>query len=150
MWVAAQSALAIENTGLRVLLDPAVKRIAIANPEHAPYGRAAEAAMQSAGLLDTVRPKLVLGENVSQALQFVESGSADVGVVALSLAGAPAVAGKGRYWIVPAEAHPRLEQGGVIMRTAARPDAARAFRSFLLSDPARATLARFGFQLPAR
>jgi molybdate transport system substrate-binding protein len=147
LWVPASSPLAIDG-GLRVLADPAVKRVAIANPAHAPYGQAAEAAMRTAGVLPAVKSKLVLGESVSQALQFVQSGSADAAVVALSLASAGPASSAGRYWSVPEEMHPRLEQGGVIMRTAARPDAARAFRAFMLSETARATLARYGFQAP--
>jgi molybdate transport system substrate-binding protein len=88
---------------------------------------------------------LVLGDNVAQALQFVASGAADAGVVALSLAIAPAVKGTGRYWMVPADAHPRLEQGGVVLKTAARLDAARAVRAFFLGDEGRALLDRYGF-----
>jgi molybdate transport system substrate-binding protein len=148
LWVPAASRLQIETLGLNALVDPGVTRVAIANPEHAPYGRAAEAALTSAAILEAVRPKLVFGENVAQALQFVQSGSAEAGIVALSLAGAPPAALAGRYWIVPSDMHPPLEQGGVIMRGASRPDAARAFRAFLLGEPGRALLARYGFQLP--
>jgi molybdate transport system substrate-binding protein len=95
-----------------------------------------------------VKPKLVLGENVSQALQFVQSGSAEAGLVALSLAVAPPVASSGRYWLVPADAHPRIQQGGVIMRAAARQDLAQAFRTFMVEREARAVLSRYGFVVP--
>ena len=95
-----------------------------------------------------VKPTLVLGENVAQALQFVQSGSAEVGVVALSLAIAPPVKDTGRYWIVPLDLYPRMEQGGVILRTAAGADLARAVRAFLIGDEGRAILKRYGFFLP--
>ncbi len=143
--LASSSPFSVEALGLQALADPSVTRIAIANPEHAPYGRAAEAAMRKAGLLDLVRPKLVFGENVSQTLQFVQSGSAEVGIVALSLALAPRVAAEGRYWLVPSDLHPRIEQGGAIMRSARNLEVARAFRAFLLNPEGRALLQRYGF-----
>ena len=86
-----------------MLVDPRVRHVSIANPATAPYGRAAEAAMRKAGMYDRVKPKLVLGENVAQALQFVQSSSADVGVIALSLAIAPTVKDSGRFWTIPLE-----------------------------------------------
>jgi molybdate transport system substrate-binding protein len=141
VWVPAQSALD-PATALRAA---AVRHVAIANPRHAPYGRAAEAAMRSLGVYDSVEGKLVLGENVAQTLQFVESGAADVGIVALSLAIAPAVRDRGRYWQVPLEAYPKMEQGGVILKES---PAARAFRSWLLAPGGRAILERYGFYLP--
>jgi molybdate transport system substrate-binding protein len=104
--------------------------------------------MRSAGILEQVRPKLVLGENISQTLQFVQSGAADVGVIALSLARAPQVAASGRFWIVPADAHPRIEQGGVIMRGARNEAGARELRTFMLGGKARAILSRYGFDPP--
>ena len=146
LWVPASSPLDVTRLGMRALAEPAVAHVSIANPEHAPYGRAAEAAMRSSGVYDVARPKLVYGENVSQALQFVQSGSADVGIVALSLALAPAVGG--RFWEVPASDYPRMEQGGAILQWASNPEAARALRSFLLGDEARAILKRYGFSLP--
>jgi molybdate transport system substrate-binding protein len=150
VWVPAASLLDVEKNGLQVLLDPRIRHVSIANPATAPYGRAAEAAMRQAGVYDRVRAKLVLGENVAQALQFVQSGSAEVGVVALALAIAPAVKGRGRFWTVPLEMYPRLEQGGVILRSTARADEARAVRAFLIGDEGRAILERYGFSLPGR
>jgi molybdate transport system substrate-binding protein len=147
LWVPAGSTIPVAD-GFVSLTDPSVARVAIANPVVAPYGRAAEAALKSAEVYGAVEPKLVLGENVSQALQFVESGSADIGIVPLSLALAPPVAAKGRYWRVPAHAHPPIEQGGVTMRRAVRRDVADAFRAFLLSREARVILARYGFTAP--
>lgn len=145
LWVRNESPLDVQLHGFDALLDPAAAHVAIANPEHAPYGRAAEAALESAGLLDRLRPRLVLGENVSQTMQFVQGGSADAGIVALSLAMAPTVADEGRYWEVPLDSYPRMEQGGTILKTAADPEAARAFAAFMQSDAGLAILRRFGF-----
>src|SRR5271167_1989622 len=115
LWVPKDSPLDVEHKGMDVLLDPSVKKIAIANPQHAPYGRAAAAALQHYGLYEKVKARLVLGENVSQAAQFVESGNVQAGFVALAHAEAPAMRGKGKYWVVPAEAHPQLDQGVVLI-----------------------------------
>jgi len=104
LWVSKDSPLDVEHKGMNVLLDPSVKKIAIANPQHAPYGRAAVAALKHYGLYEKVTDQLVLGENASQAAQFAESGNAQVGFVALAHAMAPTMEGKGRYWIVPADA----------------------------------------------
>jgi molybdate transport system substrate-binding protein len=148
VWVPAASPIDIEHLGMRALAAPEASHVAIANPEHAPYGRAAESAMRAAGVYDAAKPKLVFGENVSQAMQFVQSGSADVGVVALSLALSPTVGSAGRFWTVPVETYPRMEQSGVILRWAADVDAARLFRSFLLDEQARVVLKQYGFSLP--
>ena len=148
LWVPVASPLDVEKNGLQVLVDPRVRHVSIANPATAPYGRAAEAAMRQAMVYDRVKPKLVLGENVAQALQFVQSGSAEVGVVALSLAIAPTVNDSGRFWTVPLEMYPRLEQGGLILRSAADADAARAVRAFLIGGEGRSILKRYGFFLP--
>lgn len=148
IWVPTSSMLDIEGRGLAALTDGSISRVAIANPEHAPYGRAAEAALRAAGIVDQVRSKLVLGENISQTLQFVQSGSADVGIVALSLALAPPVAPAGRYWLIPADLHPPIDQGGAIVRSTRSPEAAEAFRAFLLGADARVILERYGFVVP--
>nr|NLI50403.1 molybdate ABC transporter substrate-binding protein [Propionibacterium sp.] len=134
--------------GLQAVLDPGATKVAIANPEHAPYGKAAVAALTSAGLYDRVKPKLVLGENVAQAAQFVESGSAQVGIIALSLALAPPLTKAGRYAEVPLDTFPRLDQGGVVLNSAQDPAAAHRVRDFLLGDRGRAILKRYGFFLP--
>jgi len=144
VWVPQASSLEVEKNGLDVVLDPRVRHVSIANPEHAPYGRTAEAAMREANVYERARPKLVLGENVAQALQLVQSGAADVGIVAFSLAVSPTVGGSGRYWVVPERLHPRLEQGGTVLRTGAVEEA-RAFRAYLLGDAARTVFRRYGF-----
>ncbi len=144
LWVPAGSPLEIDTLGLRSLEAPGVARVAIANPEHAPYGRAAEAAMRAAGVYDQVLGKVVSGDNVSQALQFVDSGAAQAGLVSLSLALAPQMAGKGRFVEVPGALYPPIEQGGAILRWAANPDLAERFRAVLLSEAGRAILRRHG------
>src|SRR6202049_2051206 len=116
LWVPADSPLDVEHRGMNVMADASVKKIAIANPQHAPYVRAAVAAMKHVGLYEQVSDRLVLGENISQAAQFVESGNAQVGFVAMSFAASPAMQGKGKYWEIPVEAYPQLDQGVVVIR----------------------------------
>lgn len=141
VWVPAASPL---NPGT-ALQSPALRHLAIANPQHAPYGRAAEAALRSLGLYDRLQGKLVLGENVAQTLEFAQSGAADAGIVALSLALAPGVRAQGRYWEVPPQAYPKLEQGGVIVKDS---PAARDFRSWILSPAGKRILNEYGFSSP--
>jgi molybdate transport system substrate-binding protein len=146
VWVPTRSALAIERDGVPAL-DRAA-RIAIANPRHAPYGRAAEAALRRAGIWDRVHGRLVMGENVAQAAQFVQSGAADAAIIAKSLAVAPALRGAGRFWDVPADMHPPLVQGGLILPWARSRPAAEQLRDFLLGADGRELLATFGFDPP--
>jgi len=148
LWVRQESPLDPEKNGIAALSAEGVNKISIANPAHAPYGRAAVAALKSLGVYDAVESRLVLGDNVAQAAQFVESGAADVGVFALSLALAPELREVGKYWEVPLDSHPPLEQGGVILTGAEGEAAANAFRTFLLSDEGRTILREFGFLLP--
>ncbi|MCG3777521.1 MAG: Molybdate-binding periplasmic protein [Nitrospira sp.] len=148
LWVLKPSLLQIEQRGLDVLLDPTVKKIAIANPKHAPYGRAAVAAMEQAQVYERIKNKLVLGENVSQTAQFVESGAADIGVIALSLALAPPMQVVGRYKEIPNEAHPPLVQGAALLTGASHQVEAQAFLSFLQSAEGQAIMTRYGFVVP--
>ena len=141
VWIPAASPL----DPATALGDARVHHIAIANPQHAPYGRAAEAALHSMGLYEKAQPKLVLGEDISQTFEFVESGAADVGIVALSLALAPAARGKGRYWEVPLAYYPRIEQAGLILKDSAD---ARAMCAFLTGANGRAILKKYGFYVP--
>lgn len=134
------------SAGLPVLADARVRTVAVANPRHAPYGRAAMAALRRTGMEDAVAPKLVLGENVAQAAEFVRSGNADAGVVALSLVLSEPLRGIGRWSEVPPDAFPTLEQGGVVLSRAADPEAARHVRDLLLGHAGRAVLARYGFR----
>lgn len=150
LWAPVSSPLDVEHDGLQALTRGSIAHIAIANPEHAPYGRAAVAAMQAAGVYDAARTRLVLGESVAQAMQFVQSGAADAGLVALSLTLAPNVTGRGRLFEIPVSTYPRLEQGGTILKWAADVDAARALRGFLLSADGQAILKQYGFSMPGR
>ena len=148
VWVRTNSPIDPAKLRVESLKHQSVRKIAIANPRHAPYGMAAVAAMQKLGVYEAVKANLVFGENISQSAQFVESGSVDIGIIALSLAIAPAMKDKGRYWEVPLDAYPRLEQGGVILSWARNPEGARKFRSFILSEPGKAVLRRYGFSMP--
>jgi molybdate transport system substrate-binding protein len=150
VWVPKGSSLDVEGQGLRALLAPEACRIAIANPRHAPYGRAAEAALRMLGLLEALQPRLVYGENVAQAAQFAQTGAADAGILALSVVLAPALHESGRHVEVPRDAYPTITQAGLILRWARDREAARAFRDFLLGPEGRAVLERHGFGLPGR
>lgn len=147
VWVPKGSPLPVEQRGMEALREPAAQRIAIANPQHAPYGRAAEAAMKSLGVYDAVEDKLVLGENIAQTAQFVQSGAADAGIIALALALAPAMKAQGSYWEVPLDTYPRMEQGGAILKNAKDAELARSFRDYLLGAEGTTLLKRYGFSL---
>jgi molybdate transport system substrate-binding protein len=148
MWVKHDSRLDVAQ-GFEALREATVKKIAIANPKHAPYGRAAVAALRKAGLYEEVKDHLVYGENISQAAQFVESGAADIGIIALSLALAPSMKVAGRYWEIPSEMHPPIEQGVVMLSGGKNRGAAKAFLSCLQSAEGQAIMARYGFVVPA-
>ncbi len=135
--------------GLAVVADARVRRVAIANPQHAPYGRAALAALRHDGLDAAVRPRLVLGENVSQAAQFVQSGNAQVGLIALSLAVAPAMRGDTVHVEVPAASHPPIRQGAIVVSASRHKIAAAAWLAFLRRPDTVALLVRHGFAPPA-
>lgn len=132
------------------LASPEFKRVAIANPNHAPYGMRAVEALKSAKVWDKVEPKLALGENIAQTAQFVESGAADAGIVALSLVTSPALAGKGAYTLIDATLHAPLQQAFIVARHGKDNPLARAFTEFSRSPEAVAILRRYGFTLPAR
>jgi molybdate transport system substrate-binding protein len=148
LWVPADSPLDVEHKGMSTLLDPSVKKIAIANPQHAPYGRAAVAALKHAGLYDQISDKLVLGENISQAAQFAESGNAQVGFVALAHASAPSMQGKGKYWEVPADFYPPLAQGVVVISHSQHRKEAADFVAYMKTKEATDLLRKYGFTVP--
>ena len=129
------------------VLDASVQKIAIANPQHAPYGRAAVAALKHAGMYDRVADRLVLGENVSQAAQFVESGNAQAGFVALAHAVAPAMHGKGKYWEVPADTYPPLAQGVVLLSRSQHRKEAAQFLEYIKTKEAAELFRKYGFKL---
>jgi molybdate transport system substrate-binding protein len=148
LWVPASSPLDVERQGMAILLDSSVKKIAIANPEHAPYGRAAVAALKHAGLYDRLSDRFVMGENVSQAAQFAESGNAQAGFVALAHALSPAVKSLGKFWVVPADYYPPLEQGVVVLSRSQHKKEAADFLQYLKTKDASETLHKYGFTLP--
>jgi len=150
LWVPKDSPLDIEHNGIQVLLDPFVKKIAVANPQHAPYGRAAIATLKHFDLYQKVAGRLVLGENVSQAAQFVESGNAQAGFVAKAHAMASAMRDKGKYWIVPADAYPMLAQGAVLLSRSPRRQDAAAFLEYVKSAEVKAVFQRYGFSVSER
>ena len=145
VWLPSRAGLKVNELGLKALLEPGVKRIAIANPEHAPYGRAALSLFEKAGVLEALKPKLVYGENVSQAAQFALT-AADAGVIALSVALTPAMQNAGSYWLAPLESHDRLNQEYGVIAGRNRPEVLAFYRS-IGSKPARAVLERYGFLL---
>jgi molybdate transport system substrate-binding protein len=148
LWTGNESHLDLSK-GLEILREPTIKKIAIANPKHAPYGRAAVAAMEHFKVYDQVKDRLILGENISQAAQFIESGACDIGIIALSLAAAPAMKSKGTYWEVPAEAHSSLEQGAVILKSSKNQEAARQFLEFIKGPDGQEIMKRYGFIVPS-
>ena len=129
---------------------PAVQKLAIANPTTAPYGRAALQALDRLGLTAVAQPKIVTGENITQTAQFVETGHADAGFVALSLVLSPKLKDKGRWTEVPAGLHATLEQGVVVTNRGATNPAAARYLAFLKSDSARKIFERYGYALPAK
>ena len=148
LWVPSVSTLDLQKGGMEVLLDPFINKIAVANPKHAPYGRAAVAALKKLSLYERIEGKLVYGDNVAQTAQFVDTGAADIGLIPLSLAKAPAMRDKGRYADVPPDSYPRLDQGGVVLTWVQDRAAADAFRGFMTSDEGKALLRRYGFIVP--
>jgi molybdate transport system substrate-binding protein len=148
IWVPSGSKLDL-GSGMKALLDPSVKKIAIANPQHAPYGQAAVAAMQREKIYDKLKDKFVLGENISQTASFVVSGAADVGIVALSLALSPNMKDKGRYAEVPSEEYPPIEQACVILRSSKNKDVAGQFLSFIKTGAISDVLKNYGFDVPS-
>jgi molybdate transport system substrate-binding protein len=148
LFVASTSSLRIEQ-GLKVLLDSSVKKIAIAEPAHAPYGQAAVAALKSWGLYDKVSRKIVAGENVAQAASFVTSGAADVGIIAMSLALLPSARSQSRFSEIPADEYPPIVQACVILKSSKTQTAATRFVSYVRGPEASKILQRYGFEVPA-
>jgi len=126
------------------LARPEVKRIAIANPDHAPYGLAAQQALQRAGILDAVKAKLVYGDNIRQTLQYGETGNVDVAIVALSLS----LQSKGRWVLIPEDQHDPIDQALAVIKTTHNEPAARAFASFISGPKGKEILGKYGFAFP--
>ena len=147
IWMPSDARVDLASRGWKVLLQPNVEKIAIANPEHAPYGRAAVDALRNAGIYEQVRGKLVYGENIAQAAQFVASGNAQAGIIALSLAISPAMQA-GQRFEIPTNMHLPIEQAAVILKDAKDKEGARAFLAFVKSSTGRKILESYGFTLP--
>jgi molybdate transport system substrate-binding protein len=145
LWSASRDA---SKLTLPDLLDASIAHIAIANPKHAPYGKRAEEALRSSKLWEKVEAKLVYGENIAHTAQFVQTGNAQIGIIALSLALNPELATKGGYWLIPDALHQPLEQGFVITARAKNNALAKRFADYMASRPARGVMAKYGFVLP--
>lgn len=144
IWAPTSSPIDVAKNKWNALLDTRVQKIAIANPSLAPYGRAAVAALQRAGMYEQVKAKLVYGENISQAAQFVQSGNAQAGVIAHSLVRSPGMR-DGKVWEIPPDMHPPIEQGVVVLKGAKNKAAALEFLNFIKSATGRTILEKHGF-----
>jgi len=142
LWTRSDSPLKLER--VEDLAKPEVRRIAIANPEHAPYGEAARQALQSAGIWERVSPRLVFGENISQTLQYAETGNVDAAIVALSLS----VNSKGRWVLISEQLHQPLNQALAVIRGTRHEAEARRFATFINSPQGRSVMRKYGFILP--
>ncbi len=135
---------------LEALLSDKVRKIAIANPDHAPYGRAAVAALQHFGIYDRVKSKLVLGENVSQTAQFAQSGNADVAFIALAQALSETMKRDGHWVALPRDSYPYIEQAGMVVRRSRNKPEALRFLDFMRSPEGQSILREFGFETPTK
>jgi molybdate transport system substrate-binding protein len=142
--LATTRASGLKLTALTELRDPRVRHVAIANPGHAPYGKAAEEALRAVGIWEAVRPKLVYGENIRHTLQFLQSGAAEAGLVALSIANVPEI----DFVVIDAALHAPLNQSVAVVRRSPRPELALAFIQFVNGPEGRPIMKRFGFLLP--
>jgi molybdate transport system substrate-binding protein len=150
VWYSKNSHLHLSRTdlgkGMKLLLDPRIKKIAIANPNHAPYGKAAVAALQNEGIYDLVKSKFVTGDNISQAAEFAQTGAADVGIIALSLAGSPQLRAMGDYFAVPKSDYPALVQSLVIVKDSNDKAQAEKFKAVVLDQKNKTLFTQFGFE----
>jgi molybdate transport system substrate-binding protein len=147
LWLPANSKCNPQTEKWNCLLKPEISKIAIANPAHAPYGRAAIAALQSAHIYDHVRTRFVLGENIAQAAQFAQSGNAQAGILAYSQMRAPAMR-DGKQWVIPGDNYPSIEQTAVVLKASREKSTAESFVTFVIEGPGRKLLEQFGFQPP--
>ncbi|PPC97053.1 molybdate ABC transporter substrate-binding protein [Methylotenera mobilis] len=145
LWSATMEA---NKMSLDSLTSSKISHIAIANPKHAPYGKRAEEALRASRLWERVEPKLVYGENIAHTAQFVQTGNAQVGIIALSLALNPALANKGGYWLIPDTLHAPLEQAFIITKRAQGNDLAKKFADYMRSSATRTIMTKYGFVLP--
>jgi len=142
--VLATKSAALRALQLRDLVGPAIRRFAIANPEHAPYGMAAKQALESEGIWDRLQPKIVFAENIRQALQFLQAGAVDAAIVALSVAKDPEV----RYTLIEEKSHQPLDQAVAVLKSSKRRALAGDFVAFVLGATGREIMTRYGFIVP--
>ena len=147
LWVPNSSSLDPQKLKMDLLVQPSVQRVAIANPQHAPYGKAAMAALDHFGFKDKVAGKLVFGENVGQAAQFVQSGNAQAGLIPLSLAVSPPMKDAGRYWKLPTDSYPELRQGVAVLSSSRHKRVAQRFIDYIISSEGAAVLQQYGFHV---
>ena len=147
LWIPKKSAFN-PRKGLHLVLDPKVKKLAIANQRLAPYGMAAEEALRHYGLWDKVQDKLVFGESISQTAQFVQSGAADVGIIALSQAISPKMENEGDYWVIPAEAYNKLGQAYVVLQRGKEKPGVKKFLEFVQGKKGKKIFSKYGYLLP--
>jgi len=147
LWVPIGSSIDVSK-GLSALTDPSSHKIAVANPEHAPYGRAAVAALKHEGIYDKIKDRIVLGENISQTAQFVQSGNADIGIIAYSLVMAPTMKDKGKFFEIPADDYPAIEQAAAIMKSSKHKELAQKFIAFVKQPSTTEIMQRYGFVIP--
>ena len=148
IWVQRSSTIDVERLKFESLLHPSVKKIAIANPDHAPYGRAAKESLLRTGIFENVKDKLVMGENISQAAQFVQSGAADIGIIALSIAMSSEMRENGRYWEISDGYHNPLRQGFLLLKGPGKNKMARLFTDFVKGADGISILRKYGFSIP--
>jgi molybdate transport system substrate-binding protein len=147
LW-APKGKIKAKDLSLEYLLNPSIKRVAIANPKHAPYGKRAEEALKSKRLWQSLENKLIYGENISQTAQFVQTGNADIGIIALSLAMSQELTKNGLYTLISDQLHTPLEQGFVLTKRGDQNIAAQQFAAFMASQDARQVMVKYGFRLP--
>jgi molybdate transport system substrate-binding protein len=148
LWVRKDLGLDPTRDGWKVLMSSQVRKISIANPQVAPYGRAAEAALRHEALYDGVKARLVFADNIAQAAQFCQTGTAEAGLLSAAQANHPVLRAQGLAWKVPADAYPPLRQAGVILKRTSSPAQAQAFQAYLLGPDGQGILARHGFGKP--
>lgn len=147
IWVPNGSKIDIDRLGIKSLLEQSIRKIAIANPQHAPYGKAAVEAMKQLGVYDLVKERLIFGENISQTAQFIQSGAADIGIIALSIALYPKMKSSGRFWLISEESYNRIEQWAAIIKRSKHVLLAEEFINYLDGKEGKRVLSEYGFVL---
>jgi len=148
LWSSHRMNVDSEKEKMDILLSPKILKFAIANPQHAPYGRAAIEALRHFKILESIESRLVMGENVSQTAQFTHTGAAQAGIIALSLALTPQMSSAGTYWLIPMQSHQPIEQGYLILRNSRNPVAAKVFADYVTGPKGAVILRQHGFGVP--